>query len=241
MVIVTAADAGNVVPGLQDEIRRSQEARYDHRLHGVLLVAQGLNCSQVAELLGDSPRARSALLHARRPGPARRTQENRPFGILNVDCEGRFSTYSPELLGLTSPLYGGFALGHVASDRLEDVLRILDEEGAPSRVVFHCYSGDAAMARVCAEAGYYLSFAGPVTFKANDGLREALRATPLDRVLVETDAPSLAPVPHRGRPNHPALLPDVGAALAAATGRTVSEIAAATHRNAGVAFRLPAT
>jgi uncharacterized protein len=64
----------------------------------------------------------SALLHARRSGPTRRTQENRPFGILNVDCTGHFSTYSPELLGLDSPLYGGFALGHVASDRLDDVL-----------------------------------------------------------------------------------------------------------------------
>src|SRR5262249_54737424 len=63
-----------------------------------------------------------ALLHARRSGPTRRTQENRPFGILNVDCEGHFSTYSPELLGLDSLQYGEFALGHVASDRLEDVL-----------------------------------------------------------------------------------------------------------------------
>jgi uncharacterized protein len=64
----------------------------------------------------------AALLHARRSGPSRRTQENRPFGILNVDCEGRFSTYSPELLGLDSLLYGGFALGRVASETLEDVL-----------------------------------------------------------------------------------------------------------------------
>lgn len=64
----------------------------------------------------------AALLHARRSGPIRRTQENRPFGIVNVDCEGRFSTYSPELLGLGSLRYGGFALGHVASDALEDVL-----------------------------------------------------------------------------------------------------------------------
>jgi uncharacterized protein len=64
----------------------------------------------------------AALLHARRSGPSRRTQENRPFGVLNVDCAGHFSTYSPELLGLDSPLYGGFALGHVASNRMEDVL-----------------------------------------------------------------------------------------------------------------------
>jgi TatD DNase family protein len=92
-------------------------------------------------------------------------------------------------------------------DAHADVLRILSEEGAPERVVFHCYSGDAAMAKTCAEAGYYLSFAGPVTFKANEELRAALRATPPERVLVETDAPFLTPVPHRGRPNAPYLIP----------------------------------
>ncbi|HEX4789580.1 MAG TPA: TatD family hydrolase [Actinospica sp.] len=92
-------------------------------------------------------------------------------------------------------------------DAHADVLRILSEEGAPERVVFHCYSGDAAMAKACAEAGYYLSFAGPVTFKANEELRAALRATPPERVLVETDAPFLTPVPHRGRPNAPYLIP----------------------------------
>ena len=77
--------------------------------------------SQVAVDL-EAGRLDEALLHARRSGPSRRTQENRPFGILNVDCEGRFSTYSPELLGIDSSRYGAFALGHVASDRLEDVL-----------------------------------------------------------------------------------------------------------------------
>jgi len=92
-------------------------------------------------------------------------------------------------------------------DAHADVLRILTEEGAPERVVFHCYSGDAAMARTCAEAGYYLSFAGPVTFKANEELRAALLATPAERVLVETDAPFLTPVPYRGRPNAPYLIP----------------------------------
>jgi TatD DNase family protein len=92
-------------------------------------------------------------------------------------------------------------------DAHADVLRILAEEGAPERVVFHCYSGDAAMARACAQAGYYLSFAGPVTFKANEQLRAALLATPAERVLVETDAPFLTPVPFRGRPNAPYLIP----------------------------------
>ncbi len=92
-------------------------------------------------------------------------------------------------------------------DAHDDVLRILAEEGAPPRTVFHCFSGDAAMARFCAEQGWYLSFAGPITFKANDELRAALRAVPVGQVLVETDAPYLTPHPHRGRPNGSYLVP----------------------------------
>ncbi len=88
-----------------------------------------------------------------------------------------------------------------------DVLRVLAEEGAPERTVFHCFSGDAAMARFCADRGWYLSFAGTVTFGNAASLREALRAVPLDRVLVETDAPYLAPAPYRGRPNAGYLVP----------------------------------
>jgi TatD DNase family protein len=92
-------------------------------------------------------------------------------------------------------------------DAHDDVLRILDAEGAPDRVVMHCFSGDAAFARACEDRGFWLSFAGTVTFKNAPQLREALRVTPLDRVLVETDAPYLAPMPHRGRPNASYLVP----------------------------------
>ncbi|NIY67700.1 TatD family hydrolase [Streptomyces malaysiensis] len=89
----------------------------------------------------------------------------------------------------------------------DDVLRVLAEEGAPDTVVFHCYSGDAVMAKICAEHGYYMSFAGNVTFKNAQPLRDALAVAPLDLVLVETDAPFLTPVPYRGRPNAPYLIP----------------------------------
>jgi len=88
----------------------------------------------------------------------------------------------------------------------EDVLRILDEVGPPERVVFHCFSGDAAMAKRCAEAGYFMSFAGNVTFSSAERLREAASAAPLELVLVETDAPFLTPVPNRGKPNSPAMV-----------------------------------
>jgi TatD DNase family protein len=86
-----------------------------------------------------------------------------------------------------------------------DVLRILEEEGPPSRVVFHCFSGDVAMVKQCTEAGYVMSFAGNVTFANAQPLREAAAAAPVELLLVETDAPFLTPVPNRGRPNSPAM------------------------------------
>ena len=92
-------------------------------------------------------------------------------------------------------------------DAHEDVLRILEEEGAPDHTVMHCFSGDVAMARKCVERGYLLSFAGTVTFKNARNLRDALAVTPLDNVLVETDAPFLTPAPHRGATNAPYLVP----------------------------------
>lgn len=92
-------------------------------------------------------------------------------------------------------------------DAHADVLEVLARDGAPDRTVFHCFSGDVEMARFAAGQGWYLSFAGPVTFTNNVGLREALRAVPLGQVLVETDAPYLTPHPYRGRPNAPYLVP----------------------------------
>jgi TatD DNase family protein len=92
-------------------------------------------------------------------------------------------------------------------DAHDDVLRVMDDEGVPERVVMHCFSGDGDFARACLERGYWLSFAGTVTFKNAAGLREALLVTPRDRLLVETDAPFLTPAPHRGRPNASYLVP----------------------------------
>jgi TatD DNase family protein len=92
-------------------------------------------------------------------------------------------------------------------DAHHDVLRILRAEGPPERVVFHCFSGDVDMAKACAESGYVMSFAGNITFRNNQHLRDALAVVPTDQVLVETDAPFLTPLPHRGRPNAPYLIP----------------------------------
>ncbi len=122
-------------------------------------------------------------------------------------------------------------------DAHEAVLQVLEDEGAPDRVVFHCYSGDAAMARYCADRGYYLSFAGPVTFKPNDELRAAAAVCPVDRILVETDAPFLTPMPYRGRPNAPYLIPLTMRALAAARGADLDELCHAVAANTRAAFQ----
>ena len=91
-------------------------------------------------------------------------------------------------------------------DAHEDVLEILEADGPPDKVIFHCFSGDAAMAKRCAEAGYVMSFAGNVTFKNAGALREAAAAAPVDLLLTETDAPFLTPMPNRGKPNTPAMV-----------------------------------
>lgn len=101
----------------------------------------------------------------------------------------------------------GIAMQIHDRDAHRAVLDTLSRVGAPERTVFHCYSGDEAMARECADAGYYLSFAGNITFKNAQNLRDSLKVTPLERILVETDAPFLTPVPYRGRPNASYLVP----------------------------------
>ncbi|MFE3553077.1 TatD family hydrolase [Streptomyces kronopolitis] len=118
----------------------------------------------------------------------------------------------------------------------DDVLRILREEGAPERVVFHCYSGDAEMARICAAAGYFMSFAGNVTFKNAQPLRDALAVAPPELVLVETDAPFLTPAPYRGRANAPYLVPVTLRAMAEVKGMTEAALATAVAANTARAF-----
>jgi TatD DNase family protein len=111
------------------------------------------------------------------------------------------------------------------------VLDLLIEEGAPEKTIFHCYSGDAEMARECIENGYILSFAGTLTFKNAPALREAVKLVPIDQLLVETDAPFLAPMPHRGTLNTPAQIPTILRFMAEERGEDVDELANAISNN----------
>jgi TatD DNase family protein len=125
----------------------------------------------------------------------------------------------------------GIAMQIHDRDAHDAVLETLARVGAPDRTVFHCFSGDADMARIAAERGYWLSFAGNVTFKNAQNLRDALAVTPRERILVETDAPFLTPVPHRGRPNAPYLIPVTVRFLAAELGLDVDEMSAQLAAN----------
>jgi TatD DNase family protein len=125
----------------------------------------------------------------------------------------------------------GLALQIHDRDAHDDVMRILAEEGAPERTVLHCYSGDMEMARECVRRGYYLSFAGTVTFTSAKDLRNALAVTPMEHLLVETDAPYLTPTPHRGRSNAPYLVPLTVRAMAATLNTSVPQLCEALSDN----------
>ena len=116
-------------------------------------------------------------------------------------------------------------------DAHRDVLGVLLEEGAPEKTVFHCFSGDAQMAEECVAAGYMLSFAGTLTFKNAPALREALKLVPSDQLLVETDSPFLAPMPHRGSLNTPAQIPTILRFMAEEREADLDELCAAISAN----------
>jgi TatD DNase family protein len=117
-------------------------------------------------------------------------------------------------------------------DSHDDVLSILLEVGAPEKTVFHCFSGDVEMAKICIDRGYILSFAGTMTFKNAPALRDALKLVPHNQLLVETDSPFLAPMPHRGALNTPAQIANIVRAMAAERNEDVAELATALSVNA---------
>lgn len=132
----------------------------------------------------------------------------------------------------------GLALIVHLRDAHNDVFRLLSEEGPVDRLVFHCFSGGVTEAERALELGGYLSFAGNLSYRKNDDLRSAAAFAPIDRILVETDSPYLAPVPHRGSRNEPAFVALVGEVLARVRGLATERVAGATSENARRAFDL---
>jgi TatD DNase family protein len=130
----------------------------------------------------------------------------------------------------------GLALVIHARDAWADLFDVLGAEGVPDRTVLHCFTGGPDEVELCLRAGMYVSFSGIVTFKNAGDVRAAAALSPLDRLLVETDSPFLAPVPHRGRPNEPSYLPLVGEAIAAVKACSVGEIMERSATAAAMAF-----
>ena len=130
----------------------------------------------------------------------------------------------------------GLALQIHDRDAHDDVIATLRRVGAPERTVFHCFSGDAEMARLCADNGWYLSFAGTITFKNAGNLRDALEAIPRSQILIETDAPYLTPMPFRGRPNASYLIPHTLRFMADHLGTEASLLAAQISSNTELVY-----
>jgi TatD DNase family protein len=133
----------------------------------------------------------------------------------------------------------GLALSIHTREAWDDTFAILGAEGVPDRTVFHCFTGGADEARRCLDLGAFLSFSGIVTFRAAEDVRAAAALCPLDRLVVETDSPYLAPVPLRGTANTPANIPLVGAGVARTKGTSVEQVEEASWANTEVLYELP--
>jgi TatD DNase family protein len=187
------------------------------------------------------------LLEETMPGPgAERGLPGSTVGIGECGLDYHYD-YSPrdvqrEAFAAQVALAHQFELALVVHtrDAWHDTFAVLDAEGIPDRTIIHCFTGGPDEARRCLDAGAYLSFSGIATFKGAPEVREAVTLCPLDKMLVETDAPYLAPVPHRGRPNEPAYVPLVGALVAELKGVPVEEVAEATSAATATVFALRA-
>ncbi len=146
----------------------------------------------------------------------------------------RFRTHIRAARRATKPL-----VIHTRSSAADTLKLLLEEGGEQAGGVFHCFTEDLAVAQAAVEMGFYISFSGILSFKNAQAIRDVAAALPLERLLIETDSPYLAPVPYRGKTNSPAYVPHVAAALAAVKGVSVDEIAASTSANCRRLFKLP--
>ena len=167
------------------------------------------------------------------------------LGEIGLDYHYEHSPRAAQRLAFAAQIalahHHGLALVVHAREAWDDLFEVLEAEGVPERCVLHCFTGGPDEVRRCLGAGMYVSFSGIVTFTSATDVQAAAQQCPLDRLLVETDSPFLAPVPHRGRPNEPALVPLVGAAVAALKGVEPGELARRSAANAFAAFGVDPT
>jgi TatD DNase family protein len=156
--------------------------------------------------------------------------------FFRTDESGRAAQYRSFEAHIEIAKQNDLALQIHDRDAHDDVIRTLKRVGAPERTVFHCFSGDADLAEICTENGWYMSFAGNVTFKNAGRLREALEVAPRALLLVETDAPFLTPTPYRGRPNAPYLIPHTLRTMAEHLGTDASMLAAQISSNTELVY-----
>jgi TatD DNase family protein len=156
--------------------------------------------------------------------------------FFRTDADGRAAQFRSFEAHIEMAKRHSLALQIHDRDAHDDVIATLERVGAPERVVFHCFSGGRALAEVCAAHGWYMSFAGTVTFKNARNLREALDAAPRSLLLVETDAPYLTPTPFRGRPNAPYLIPHTVRGMAETIGTDASVLAAQLVSNTELVY-----
>jgi TatD DNase family protein len=240
-VIARAKQAGLsgaiVILAAQDEPELERWARV-RELWPEARAAVGVHPHQAGQFTAD-PEAAARLLEARLDS----LQDVRAVGEIGLDYHYDFSPADVQQAVFRAQLavarVRGLPVVIHTREAEEDTLRILGEPGSADTIgVFHCFSGDAAAAERALATGYYLSIPGIVSFPKAIELREAVKGVPLDRLLLETDSPYLAPVPHRGRRNEPAYVARVAEVVAEARGMATTELAAVTTANTRRLFTL---
>jgi TatD DNase family protein len=210
------------------DLRESEQAARLSAVWPEVRFAAGVHPHQAGAFAGDTDRAASLVRET-----INEDSRIRAVGEIGLDYHYDFAPRDVQRDVFRAQVSLARELGRPivihTREATDDTFEILDRAGGGEvRGVFHCFTGDAAMARRALDSGFHVSFAGIVSFPRASALREAARVVPRERLLVETDAPYLAPVPHRGRRNEPAWVAHTIAALAEARGETVAEVAAAT-------------
>ncbi|MDQ3876748.1 MAG: TatD family hydrolase [Actinomycetota bacterium] len=217
----------------------------DRDLSEILRAARLAGVHELYAAVGIHPNSAEGFTTSAMQEIARLAEDERVVGIGESGLDFYRDHASPELQArcfaahIDLAVTTGKPLIIHTRDSVDACLATLEDRDVAPRLIFHCWSGGEEHLRRALALGAYISFAGNVSFKSADDLRVAARLAPADRLLIETDSPYLAPVPHRGKSNEPAYVADVGAAVALARGTPAEEVASCTTTNARAVFGVP--